>query len=36
MDPAKLAEFSQQKMVPEAAKKYLEKIVTDEMLRGLK
>ena len=36
MDPAKLAEFSQQKMVSEAAKKYLEKIVTDEMPRGLK
>ena len=36
MDPAKLAEFSQQKMVPEAAKKYLKRIVTDEMPRGLK
>lgn len=36
MDPAKLVEFSQQRMVPEAAKKYLEKIVTDEMPRGLK
>ena len=36
MDPAKLVEFSQQKMVPAAAKKYLEKIITDEMPRGLK
>ncbi|KAF8626788.1 hypothetical protein AX14_011422, partial [Amanita brunnescens Koide BX004] len=36
MDPAKLVEFSQQRMVPKAAKKYLEKIVTDEMPRGLK
>lgn len=36
MDPAKLVEFSQQKMVPDAAKKYLEKIVSDEMPRGLK
>ncbi|KIL55377.1 hypothetical protein M378DRAFT_90974 [Amanita muscaria Koide BX008] len=36
MDPAKLAEFSKQKMVPEAAKKYLEKIINEEMPRGLK
>ena len=36
MDPAKLVEFSQQKMVPSAAKKYLEKIVTNEMPTGLK
>jgi transposase len=36
MDPKKLAKFSQQKMVPDVAKKYLEKIVADEMPRGLK
>jgi hypothetical protein len=36
MDPTKLVEFSQQKMVPNATKKYLEKIITDEMPRGLK
>lgn len=36
MYSGKLAEFSQQKMVPEAAKKYLEEIVADEMPKGLK
>jgi hypothetical protein len=36
MDPAKLVEFSEQKMIPAAAKQYVEKIVDDEMPRGLK
>ena len=36
MDPAKLVEFSEQKMIPAAAKQYVEKIVNDEMPRGLK
>jgi hypothetical protein len=35
MDPAKLVKFSEQKMVPAAAKKYLEKIIDDEMPKGL-
>ena len=36
MDPAKFAQFSQEKMVPAAAKKYLEHIVKTEMPAGLK
>ncbi|KAJ6505240.1 hypothetical protein C8R45DRAFT_817655 [Mycena sanguinolenta] len=35
-DPAKLVEFSQQKMVPAAADKYLRKITEEEMPLGLK
>lgn len=36
MDPSKLAEFSQNKMVPEAAEKYVRHIVNVEMPQGLK
>ncbi|THH21248.1 hypothetical protein EUX98_g8422 [Antrodiella citrinella] len=36
MDPAKLAEFSAEKMVPDAAKKYLHHIVDKEIPNGLK
>ncbi|KAJ7186678.1 hypothetical protein C8R46DRAFT_880233, partial [Mycena filopes] len=36
MNPAKLAEFSQQKMVPAAAEKYLQTITEEEMPAGLK
>jgi hypothetical protein len=36
MDPAKLAKFSKNKMVPNAAEKYLCHIVNEEMPRGLK
>ncbi|KAJ7920054.1 hypothetical protein B0H13DRAFT_2319833 [Mycena leptocephala] len=36
MDPEKLVEFSQQKMVPAAADKYLRKITEEEMPAGLK
>ncbi|KAJ7123914.1 hypothetical protein C8R46DRAFT_928093 [Mycena filopes] len=36
MNPAKLAEFSQQKMVPAAADKYLRTITEEEMPAGLK
>jgi predicted transcriptional regulator len=35
MNPKKLAEFSEQKMVPTEAKKYLEGVVEQEMPRGL-
>ncbi|KAJ6504961.1 hypothetical protein C8R45DRAFT_923262, partial [Mycena sanguinolenta] len=36
MDPAKLVEFSEQKMVPAAADKYLRKITEEEMPADLK
>jgi hypothetical protein len=36
INPAKLVEFSQKTMIPAAADKYLQKIVNDEMPRGLK
>jgi hypothetical protein len=36
MNPSKLAEFSKQKMVPDAAEKYLRHIVNIEMPQGLK
>jgi len=36
MNPSKLVEFSQNKMVPDAAKKYLQHIVDVEMPQGLK
>ncbi|KAF9489276.1 hypothetical protein BDN71DRAFT_1530069, partial [Pleurotus eryngii] len=36
MDPQKLAQFSEQKMVPAAAKEYLEHLIDNEMPRGLK
>ncbi|KAJ6508180.1 hypothetical protein C8R45DRAFT_921950 [Mycena sanguinolenta] len=36
MDPAKLVEFSEQKMVPAAPDKYLRKITEEEMPAGLK
>ena len=36
MNPAKLALFSKQEMVLDAAKIYLEKIINEEMPRGLK
>ncbi|KAJ6469984.1 hypothetical protein C8R45DRAFT_1105075 [Mycena sanguinolenta] len=36
MDPAKLVEFSEQKMLPAAADKYLRKITEEEMPAGLK
>ncbi|KAJ7865839.1 hypothetical protein B0H13DRAFT_2352779 [Mycena leptocephala] len=36
MDPEKLVEFSQQKMVPAAMDKYLRKITEEEMPAGLK
>ena len=36
MDPEKLIKFSEQKMIPEMAKQYLENIVNEEMLCGLK
>ncbi|KAJ7301858.1 hypothetical protein DFH08DRAFT_723814 [Mycena albidolilacea] len=36
MDPTKLVEFSQQKMVPAAVDKYLRKITEEEMPIGLK
>jgi len=36
MNPAKLAEFSQQKMIPAAAQKYLHHLVDDEVPRALK
>ena len=36
MNPSKLAEFSQQRMIPAAAKKYIHHIVDDEMPKGLK
>lgn len=35
MNPAKLMEFSQKKMVPAAAEKYLHHLVNDEMPRAL-
>ncbi|KAJ7586722.1 hypothetical protein C8J56DRAFT_1085285 [Mycena floridula] len=36
MDPAKLQEFTEKKMVPAAAKAYLQTIVDEEMPQGLK
>jgi hypothetical protein len=36
MDPAKLAEFSEKRMIPAAAEKYLRHIVDEEMPCGLK
>lgn len=36
MDPQKLAEFTKNTMVPAEAKKYAERIVNEEMPRGLK
>jgi hypothetical protein len=36
INPAKLVEFSQQKMIPAAADKYLRKLVDDEMPQGLR
>jgi hypothetical protein len=36
IDPAKLVDFSQKKMIPAAADKYLRKLVDNEMPRGLK
>jgi len=36
MNPEKLVEFSEKKMIPDAANKYLRQIVDDEMPRGLK
>ncbi|KAJ6609649.1 hypothetical protein B0H10DRAFT_2225777 [Mycena sp. CBHHK59/15] len=36
MDPKKLADFSAGKLIPEAAKKYAEDVIRDEMPRGLK
>ena len=36
VDPAKLVEFTKNKLIPEAAKKYGEHIVNEEMPRGLK
>ncbi|KAJ7664784.1 hypothetical protein B0H14DRAFT_2425076 [Mycena olivaceomarginata] len=36
MDPEKLVQFSQQKMVPAAADKYLRKIIEEEMPAGFK
>jgi hypothetical protein len=36
MDPAKFVEFSENKMVPAAADKYLHKITEEEMPAGLK
>ena len=36
MNPVKLKEFSQDKLVPIAADKYLHQIVCDEMPQGLK
>ncbi|KAJ7127915.1 hypothetical protein C8R44DRAFT_911203 [Mycena epipterygia] len=36
MDPKKLAEFSSGKLIPEAAKKYAQDVIRDEMPRGLK
>lgn len=36
MNPSKLAEFSQNKMVPAMADKYLRQVVDEEMPRGLK
>ena len=36
MNPAKLVEFSKKKMIPDAANKYLRKIVDEEMPHGLK
>ncbi|KIJ39956.1 hypothetical protein M422DRAFT_257275 [Sphaerobolus stellatus SS14] len=36
MDPQKLSEFTKQKMIPEEANKYLQKVVDEEMPQGLK
>ena len=36
MNPAKVVGFSQQKMIPAATEKYLQKLVDDEMPCGLK
>ena len=36
MDPEKLIKFSEQKMIPEMAKQYLENIMNEEMPRSLK
>jgi hypothetical protein len=36
INPSKVVEFSQQKMIPAAADKYLRKLIDDEMPRGLK
>ena len=36
MDPLKLNKFTQNKLVPQIADKYLHHIVQDEMLQGLK
>jgi hypothetical protein len=36
MDPSKLAEFSMNKMVPDAAEKYLQHVIDVEMPQGLK
>ena len=36
MDPKKLAQFSQNKMVPNAAEKYAQNVVDIEMPQGLK
>jgi hypothetical protein len=36
MDPKKLAQFSQDKLIPDAANKYLRHITQEEMPRGLK
>ena len=35
MNPAKIVEFTQQRMIPEAAKKYLRQVVNHEMPKGL-
>jgi hypothetical protein len=36
VNPEKLAEFAQDKLIPEVAEKYLQEIVNEEMPRGLK
>jgi hypothetical protein len=36
MDPEKLSKFSQDKLVPKAAEKYLQHITHSEVLCGLK
>lgn len=36
VDPQKLADFTQQKLLPEAADKYLQHVLSKEMPRGLK
>ena len=36
MNPGKLTDFSQHKVIPATAKKYLHYIVDEEMPRGLK